>query len=112
MLDRRHSYRFEVPGAQVKYELGNGESAEVPMKNITHGGVCFGIIDMVNEGTFMELEILFPGDVKITIKGNIVWSNESDAAIQFLPFGTDERYNSFQCHQLLKGILTESDQPK
>jgi hypothetical protein len=107
MLERRHSDRFEIPGARVNYCLPDGNKAQMPLRNITHGGICFGIEHSLQKGDLVELDIKLPGNAEISVRGNVVWTSKLDAAVQFLPFGTDERYNSFTSYQKLKNLLTE-----
>ena len=107
MLERRHSDRFEIPGARVNYCLQNGARAQMPLKNITHGGICFGVDHPLEKGDLVEVDIKLPGNAEIYVKGNVVWASKFDAAVQFLPFGTDERYNSFASYQKIKAVLTE-----
>ncbi len=107
MLERRHSDRFEILGARVNYSLQNGKKAQMPLRNITHGGICFSIEHHLEKGDLVELDIKLPGNAEIFVKGNVVWASKLDAAVQFLPFGTDIRYNSFTSYQKLKELLTE-----
>jgi len=107
MLERRHSDRFEILGARVNYCLENGYRAQMPLRNITHGGICFAIDQPLEMGELVELDIKLPGNSEIYVKGNVVWASKLDAAVQFLPFGTDERYNSFISYQKIKEVLTE-----
>ena len=80
----------------VNYVLQDGNKAQMPLKNITHGGICFSVEHSLEKGDLVELDIKLPGNAEISVKGNVVWSSRLDAAVQFLPFGTDERYNSFK----------------
>ena len=107
MLERRHSDRFEIPGARVNYSLQNGKKAQMPLRNITHGGICFGVEHHLEKCDLVEIDIKLPGNSEIYVKGNVVCASKFDAAVQFLPFGTDERYNSFSDYQKIKEVLTE-----
>jgi len=107
MLERRHSDRFEIPGARVNYSQENGKKEQMPLRNITHGGICFGTEQPLEKGALVEVDIKLPGNAEIYVKGNVVWASKFDAAVQFLPFGTDERYNSFKSYQKIKEVLTE-----
>jgi len=107
MLERRHSDRFEIPGARVNYNLQNGNKAQMPLRNITHGGICFAVEHPLEKGDLVEIDIKLPGNAEIAVKGNVVWASKLDAAVQFLPFGTDERYNTFTSYQRIKEVLTE-----
>ena len=103
MLERRHSDRFEIPGARVNYRVNDGEELQMPLKNITHGGICFEIKHPLEMGELVTMDIKLPGNNKIFLKG----TTEIAAAVQFLPFGTDERYNSFISYQQIKEVLTK-----
>ena len=107
MIERRHSDRFEIPGARVNYSLENGLKTQMPLRNITHGGVCFGIDHPLEKGDLIEIDIKLPGNAEIYVKGNVVWASKLDAAVQFLFFLTDESYNSFKSYQRIKEVLTE-----
>ena len=107
MLERRHSDRFEVPGAMVQYQMNGEIKNQMPLKDITNGGIRFNISHHLQKGDFIELEIEIPENEKITVKGNVVWATNVDAAVQFLPFGTDERYNSFESYQQIKNLMNE-----
>jgi hypothetical protein len=107
MIERRHADRFEIPGALVNYKLKDGLNAQTPLKDITNAGARFEIGHIINRGDFVELDIRIPGKDPISVKGNVVWATNFDAAIQFVPFGTDERYNSFKSYKLLKSVITD-----
>jgi hypothetical protein len=111
--EKRNTERYAVPGSRVEYKLEGGQSAETPVKDITHGGLCFEFEHSAEEGNLIEIEIRIPGREKLVLKGNIVWTSISStddpnyAAMQFLPFGTDERYNSMKYHERLKKLLKQ-----
>lgn len=107
MLERRYADRFEIPGAQVAYRMGGKVEAQMPLTDITNGGVRFAIQHDFTKGDLIELDIHIPQKCQIYVKGNIVWSSDIDAAVQFLPFGTDTRYNSFESYQLIKDIMSD-----
>jgi hypothetical protein len=107
MLERRHADRFEIPGAQVEYRLNGSFSSKMPLKDITNGGARFAIQHRFTRGDEVELEIQIPMKDQISVKGFIVWATEADAAVQFLPFGTDDRYNSFESYEQIKTLMRE-----
>lgn len=107
MLERRHSDRFEIPGAMVQYQMNGEIKTQLPLKDITNGGVRFNISHNLQKGDFLELEIEIFENEKIIVKGNVVWATKDDAAVQFLPFGTDERYNSFESYQQIKNLMSD-----
>jgi len=105
MLERRHSDRFEIPGAMVQYQMNGEIKTQMPLKDITNGGVRFGVSHDLHKGDYLELEIELPRNERISVKGNVVWATKADAAVQFLPFGTDEKYNSFESYQQIKNLM-------
>ena len=111
--EKRNTERYPLPGAKVQYKLEDGQSAETPVKDITQGGICFEFSHSAKEGYKIEIELQIPGKEQLTLKGNIVWTavttanDPNYAAMQFLPFGTDERYNSMDNHKRLKKLLME-----
>ena len=111
--DRRYNERYPLPGATVKYQIDVDKAAEKPVKDITHGGVCFEFSHSTEVGSELEIEIAIPGKGTLVLKGNIVWTAVENtkktgyAAMQFLPFGTDNRYNSMENHDKLRELILE-----
>jgi len=109
--DRRYTDRFTVPDGKVIYKLSTGKATAAPIKDITNGGLCFELDEITHIGNQIELEILIPGKTKLILKGNIRWASlgaEEDrgfAGVQFLPFGTDDRYNSMKSHDQLRAVI-------
>ena len=73
MLERRHSDRFEILGARVNYSLQNGNKAQMPLKNITHGGICFSVEHNLERGDLVELDIKLPGNAEIFVLALPMW---------------------------------------
>jgi hypothetical protein len=107
MIDRRHSNRFEIPGARVYYQGEDGLKTETKLNNLTHGGARFRTGRKLNKGEVIELEIQLPERERILVKGYVVWTSEMDAAIRFLAFGKKDSFNSFQSYQQLKLLINE-----
>jgi hypothetical protein len=111
--DRRYNERYPLPGATVSYKLNADNAVDKTLKDITHGGVCFEFSHSTEVGSQLEIEITIPGKESLVLKGNIVWTAVENvgepgyAAIQFLPFGTDKRYNSMENHDKLKELIME-----
>lgn len=111
-IERRHSVRLSFLGAQVIYKRKNGQCGCVPLKDLTKSSASFSIEHYLQFGEVVELEIKIPDNEIITIKGIITRLSDPSledtryAVVQFLAFGTDERYNSMECYQQL-GELTE-----
>ena len=107
MLERRHADRFEIPGARVEYRLNGSISSKMPLRDITNGGARFAVQHRFTRGDEVKLEIRIPSRDQISLKGFIVWATDIDAAVQFLPFGTDDRYNSFESYEKIKALMNE-----
>ena len=112
-IERRHLDRFKIPGAEISYKLLDGSWSCVILIDITRSGVRFEIKNTVNVGEIIELEIIVPKKDKIFIKGHVVWTSKSNsenpsyAVVEFLPFGSDERYNSMHSYEQLKELSEE-----
>jgi hypothetical protein len=112
-FDRRHSERLRFVGAQVLYRLENGQISLKPLKDISRSCACFNIENAIEIGGIIELEIIIPGREKIFVKGIVSrLSNPSleynpYIVVQFLPFGTDDRYNSLKSYKQLKKLIFE-----
>jgi hypothetical protein len=112
-IERRHLDRFKIPGAEVSYQLPDGSPSRVKLVDITRSGIRLEINNPGIIGEIIELEIIVPRKDKIFIKGHVVWTSKPDsespayAVVQFLVFGSDERYNSMQSYEQLKELLEE-----
>ena len=111
--DRRYNERYPLPGATVLYRINSERATETPVKDITHGGVCFEFSHSTDVGSQLEIEISIPGKDSLILKGNIIWTalegtdTPGYAAMQFLPFGTDNRYNTMENHDKLRDVILE-----
>jgi hypothetical protein len=112
-IDRRHAVRLKIEGAEVFYKLQSGQTSFKPLKDITKNSARFEVEHTLNQGTFVELELIIPGRENIPVKGNVIrisdpgMENTSYAVVLFVPFGTDERYNSMQCYEQLSNLVEE-----
>jgi hypothetical protein len=112
-LDRRHADRYKVPNAKIKYRLSSGTSDITPMKDMAQNSASFQVNHEIKPGDIIELDILIPAREKITVKATCVRitaqenSNLYFAAVQFLPFSTIERYNSFKSQEQLRVLFEE-----
>ena len=112
-IERRHLDRFKIPGAEISYKSPDGSSSLVNLVDITRSSVRFETTNAVNIGEIIELEIIVPQKDKIFIKGHVVWTSKPDsenpayAVVQFLPFGSDIRYNSTNSYDQLKELSEE-----
>ena len=117
--ERRYFKRVAVPGAKVSYAQRKGFhnsdelSGTAPLADITQMSVRFETAQTLHPGAYIEIEIMPPGKEKILAKGNIVWVSDPAAGkpgyavVQFLPFGTDERYNPLNSLQQLKELTQQ-----
>jgi hypothetical protein len=112
-LDRRHADRYRIPSARIKYRLSTGHGDTTPMIDIAQNSASFQINHQVKPGDFLELEIMIPAQEKINVKATCVRvsgqesSNMTFAAVQFLPFSTIDRYNSFKSQEQLRRLVDE-----
>ena len=112
-LDRRHADRYKVPNAKIRYRLSSGTSDITPMKDMAQNSASFQVNHDIKPGDIIELEILIPAKERITVKATCVRitaqesSNLTFAAVQFLPFSTIERYNSFKSQEQLRILVNE-----
>lgn len=117
-LERRYLDRIKIPGAEVEYKSKDGNTTKGELIDLTKISVKFYIDCELNEGDFIEIVIYVEDREEIHVKGNIVWIkivNENNISrtvgvVQFLPFGSDERYNSLDCYEKL--IKLEKDYSK
>ena len=115
-FERRYLDRFEVPDAEVVYSVDENEKRVGSLADITKISVRFVVSQQFNPGDIINLEIKIPNKDKITVKGHIVRTVDSledncaYAAVQFLPFGSDERYNSMDSYSKLDALTIEYTQ--
>ena len=112
-IERRYLDRFEVPDAEVVYRFAGGAESRGSLADITKISVRFETEYLFNTGDHIELEIIIPDKENITVRGNVVrlvnsqGSQSLSVAVQFLPFGSDERYNSMDSYSQLNALTTE-----
>ena len=112
-FDRRHRDRLKILGAEVIYTLKNGQFAIKPLMDLTRSSARFEVEHSIQNKDFIKLEIVVPGKDKIPVKGTVIRLSDpvsEDPAyivVQFLPFGTDERYNSMESYDLLGELIEE-----
>lgn len=113
-FDRRHRDRLKILGAEVIYTLKNGQFAIMPLLDLTRNSARFEVEHSISNKDFIKLEIMVKGKDKIHVKGNVirlsdpVSEDSSYIVVQFLPFGTDERYNSMESYDLLGELIEEN----
>jgi len=112
-IERRYLDRFEVPEAEVTYQSTEGSVLRGSLADITKISVKFEVNDFFKPGDLLHLEIIVPNKDRISVKGHIVRTiNKMDgkpayAAVQFLPFGSDARYNSMESYEQLDALTVE-----
>jgi hypothetical protein len=112
-IDRRHLKRFKVPDSEIEYKVGENNTSRVPLSDITKISVRFEVEHDINAGDMIELEIMIPKKKKISVKGKVVRTSDPDAdvkpfaAVQFIPFGSDERYNTMKSYKQLSELSDE-----
>jgi hypothetical protein len=118
--ERRNYPRVTVEGAMVAFkkktsmDFWRGFSSELPLRDLAKGGICFQSDALLDQGVTIEIKLFIPGERRLNIKGNIVWSdNITDngrtfAGVRFLPFGKGKMYNSFECWDKLEQITSQN----
>jgi len=112
-IERRYLDRFEVPDAEVVYRFAGGTECRGNLADITKISVRFESNQMFNTGDHIELEIIMPDKEHIAVRGNVVRMVNPEGreplsvAVQFLPFGSDERYNTMDSYTQLHALTNE-----
>jgi hypothetical protein len=111
IFDRRHSDRFAINGGKVHFESMSGDFVSAHLIDLTHSSVRFEIKEAMIIGDGIEVEIDIPGFHIVSVKGRVVWTSDilldkpAFAVVQFLPFGTDLRYNSMKTRDQVRTII-------
>ena len=109
-LERRYLDRFYIPDAKIRYLCKDGRSACVPLADFTKISARFRAEHNLRQGDALDLELQIPDREVIIIKGIVILISEPDAnnsfyaVAQFLPFGSDERYNSMESYEQLTKV--------
>jgi Tfp pilus assembly protein PilZ len=117
--DRRYSRRMQFDDAKVycqensTFKLFNQFSEAFALNDLTKSGVSFKTNKKISRGDQVQLKIDIPGQQKIRVKGRVVWVSEEEASphavgVQFLPFGTMKRYNSFSAREKLERLIGDN----
>lgn len=83
------------------------------LKDITKHGACIEIKEDLPSGSRLLLEIIVPGEQRINVRGQVVWTNKAPkqnsglAGIQFSPYGEGKPYNSFKTRELLEKLTQQ-----
>lgn len=111
IFDRRHTDRFTINGGKIHFESRNGDFVSAQMIDLTQSSVRFEIKEAMIIGDWIEVEIDIPGFHIVSIKGKVVWTSDilldkpAFAVVQFLPFGTDLKYNSMNTREQIRIII-------
>ena len=68
---------------------------------------------IIKNGAFIEIEIAIPTKQKLVVKGHVIWTKQKEsnrpgfAVVQFLPVGTDERFNSTENISQINDLIDE-----
>lgn len=109
-LERRTIDRFTIPGAKVRYKEVNGSTGIGELIDLSRSAIRFEVYYPIHEGTLVEVTIELPGGDEIGLKGNVVWAyeirnqNRCFTVVQFLPFGSDDRYNPHTSLEKIKAV--------
>jgi hypothetical protein len=115
-IDRRYLDRFVVPDAEVEYSCDEGGKEKGSLADITKISVRFEVKQQFNPGDLINLEIVVPDKDRISVRGHVVRTihpieaRSSYVAVQFLPFGSDQRYNSMKSYDQLDALTCEYTQ--
>ncbi len=116
MFDRRYSERFSVANAKLHLKTHHGDMVEYTIADMTNSSVRFELGHDLFSEDIIEVGIDVPGFHLVRIRGRIIWKsdpvreNPAFAVMQFLPFGTDERYNSMHTRSQIKTIIEKHTQ--
>jgi hypothetical protein len=115
--DRRFLERISINGAKIVYRLENEKrflrrfSDPVPLSDLTWSSLRFEADSSLAAGELIDLQILIPGEEKISVKGHLIWNSRSDKSernyvvVQLLPFGPGRNYNPIPTREILKRII-------
>jgi len=121
--DRRFSERYQFDDAKVycqeNFAFGFFKQFSEPftLDNLTKSGISFKTNMPLAYGDQIEMKIDIPGRQKIKIKGRVVWvagdqHKEHTVGVQFLPFGTMKRYNTFTSRDKLERLINPLQSPQ
>ena len=108
--DRRVLQRFQISGGKVKYRLAEGPESIVKLIDISKNSVRFQMKEILANGDQVNLEIILPSHEAIELSGRVVWtsmakgSQPAHAAVQFVPFSTEE-IRTIPAYRQLDSIL-------
>ncbi len=117
--ERRHLERFSIPGAKTLYKIHKKINlfrrycGPTNLKDITKHGACIEIREDLHAGCLLILQIIVPGEEKINVRGQIVWTNKAQvqnyglAGIQFSPYGEGKPYNAFKIRETLEKLTQQ-----
>jgi len=113
--DRRSLERFEIPGTTVVckkvvgFNIFNRYSNNSSMENLSKSGICLKLKNGINVGDKLKLQVNFPDEYIMDIKGHVRWKSGKDGGfnqigIQFEPFGRAKNFNPLSSLDKLREI--------
>jgi len=107
-IERRHLSRFKIPGSKVSYKQEEGFQGSLKIEDIgdlidlTVKGIRFETTRTLFPGAKVDIEIIVPGEKKINLIGNVVWTSKVEeeminTVVEFLEFDNETGYNSLEC---------------
>lgn len=113
--ERRVLKRFQIAGGKVKYRLKDGPESTVKLIDLSKNSVRFQMTEKLVNGDLVNLEIIIPSNEAIKLDGRVVWtstvreSQPAYAAVQFVPFSTEE-FRTTPAFKQLDQILRKLDE--
>jgi hypothetical protein len=117
--ERRFHERVKIEGAQVSYRCTKEKSLfgrfshPMPLEDMTWSSVRFVTEEYLKSGEAVDLEMKIPGENKIKVKGQLIWSEQKPddetnyAVVQLMPFGSGKQYNPLNIRNKLKYLITK-----
>lgn len=113
--ERRALNRFSVPGSMVLYKkdermkIFQRFSNLSELKNMSKSGVCMKVKNGIKKGERLQLQLVFPDEDKVEIKGHVRWKlpendGYNNVGIQFAPFGNGKNLNSVSSLEKLREL--------
>ena len=111
--ERRQSPRLKLIGAHVIYRLNKGRYSLKLLHDISKSCARFDVDHALELGDYLEIILIIPKKERIYLKCSIIRVSNPDSeyppyvVAKFLPFTTDERYNSMKSFHQLHELIDE-----
>ncbi|CAB5083523.1 hypothetical protein D3OALGA1CA_2763 [Olavius algarvensis associated proteobacterium Delta 3] len=114
--ERRTCVRFEVPDAMAQFrrkgflEWRASFSEELPVVNISKGGLAFVCPSKMRKGKKMLVRLIVPQETSVDILGEVRWQSQSEffprylTGIQFAPYGKKRGGNAVDVLRFLEKL--------